>query len=66
MSVARVTEIISTSNKSFDDAVQKGVKRSTKTLKHVKSAWVKDQSVDIKGGKIVAYKVILDITFVLD
>jgi dodecin len=66
MSVARVTEIISTSPKSFDDAIQRGVKRSSKTLKHVKSAWVKDQSVDIKGGKIVAYKVILDVTFVLE
>jgi len=66
MSIARVTEIIATSPKSFDDAIQKGVKRSTKTLKNVKSAWVKDQSVDIKGGKIVAYKVILDITFVLE
>jgi len=66
MSIARVTEVISTSSKSFDDAIQKGVKRSTKTLKHVKSAWVKDQSVDIKGSKIVAYKVILNVTFVLD
>jgi len=66
MSVARVTEIIATSSKSFDDAVRKGVKRSTRTLKNVKGAWVKDQSVDIKKGKIIKYKVILDVTFVLE
>ena len=66
MSVARVTEIIATSPKSFEDAIQKGVRRSAKTLKNVKSAWVKDQSVDIKQGKISAYKVILNVTFVLE
>ncbi len=65
MSIARVTEVIATSTKSFDDAVQKGVRRSAKTLKNVKSAWVKDQSVDIKKGKIITYKVILNVTFVL-
>ncbi len=66
MSIARVTEIIATSSKSFDDAIQKGVRRSAKTLKNVKSAWVKDQSIDIKEGKIITYKVILNITFVLE
>lgn len=66
MSVARVTEIIATSPKSFDDAIQKGVRRASKTLKNVKSAWLKDQSVDVKEGKIVAYKVILNVTFVLE
>jgi dodecin len=61
MSVGRVTEIIATSSKSFDDAVEEGVKRATKTLENVTSAWVKDQSFDIKKDKIVAYKV----TFIL-
>ena len=65
MSVGRVTEIIATSSKSFDDAVEEGVKRATKTLENVTSAWVKDQSVDIKKDKIVAYKVNLKVTFIL-
>jgi flavin-binding protein dodecin len=66
MTVARVTEIISRSDKSFDDAVVKGVKRANKTLKNVKSAWVSDQSVDIKNGKISCYRVRLKVTFVLN
>ncbi len=66
MSVARVTEIISRSEKSFDDAVEKGVKRAGKTLKNVKSAWVSDQTVDIKNGKITGYQVRLKVTFVLN
>ena len=66
MSVAKVTEIIASSEKSFDDAVVKGVERADKTLKNVKSAWIKDQHVDISNGKITAYKVLLKVTFVLE
>ncbi len=66
MSVARVTEIIAGSNKSFDDAVKNGVKRASKTLKNVQSAWVKDQSVIVKNGKITEYRVVMKVTFVLD
>ncbi|MEE9424628.1 MAG: dodecin family protein [Methylococcales bacterium] len=66
MSVARVTEIIAVSDKSFDDAVKKGVKRANKTLKNVKSAWVCDQNLDIKNGKILQYRVRLKVTFVLN
>jgi len=66
MSVARVTEVIATSDKSFEDAVEQGVDRATKTLKNVSSAWVKDQSVSIKDGKIAEYKVNLKITFILE
>jgi flavin-binding protein dodecin len=65
MSIAKVTEIIATSNKSFDDAIRNGVKRADKTLKNIKGAWVKDQQVSISGGKITEYKVILKLTFVL-
>lgn len=65
MSVARVTEIISSSKKSFEDAVECGVERSCKTLDNVKSAWVKDQKVEIKDGKIASYRVTLMVTFVL-
>ena len=65
MSVARVTEIISSSKKSFEDAIENGVERSCKTLDNVKSAWVKDQKVEISDGKITSYRVTLMITFVL-
>lgn len=66
MAVARVTEISSTSSESFDDAIQQGVARATKTLRNVRSAWVKEQQIRIDGGKIVEYQVNLMVTFVLD
>ena len=66
MAVARVTEISSTSPTSFDDAIQQGIARATKTLRNVRSAWVKEQRVDIKSDKIAEYQVNLMVTFVLD
>ncbi len=66
MSVAKVTEIIASSEKSFEDAVNVGVKRACKTLKNVTSAWVQDQSVSISKGKVTEYRVNLKITFVLN
>ena len=66
MSVAKITEISASSKKSFDDALKTGVKRANKTLKNVKSVWVKDQQADIKNGKITEYKVLLKVTFVLE
>lgn len=65
MSVARVTEIIASSPKSFEDAVEVGVKRACKTLKNVKGAWVKSQKIIIDDGKIKEYRVNLDVTFIL-
>ena len=65
MSVARVTEIIASSPKSFDDALDLGVRRACKTLDDVKGAWVKDQKLEISGGQITAYRVTLMVTFVL-
>ncbi|MCF6321581.1 MAG: dodecin family protein [Rhizobiaceae bacterium] len=66
MSVARITEIISSSDKSFEDAVKNGVKRASKTLKNVQSAWVKDQNVMVSNGKITEYRVVLKVTFILE
>jgi len=66
MSVARVTEIIASSTKSFDDATEKGVARAADTLKNVEGAWVKDSKVVVKDGKIAEYRVGLMVTFVLD
>ena len=65
--VARVTEISATSDTSFEDAVKIGVERATQTLRGVKSAWVKEQEVQIgEGGAISGYKVNMLITFVLE
>ncbi|MBA3778492.1 MAG: dodecin domain-containing protein [Chloroflexi bacterium] len=66
MSVARVTEISVTSTKSFEAAINEGIERATKTLRNVRSAWIKEQTVDVDGSRITAYKVNLLITFVLD
>ena len=66
MSIARVTEISSNSDESFEDAIQQGVARATETLHGIRSAWVKEQEVEIKNGNIASYKVIMKITFVLD
>lgn len=65
MSVAKVTEIICQSSKSFDDAVENGIERASQTLKGIKSAWVADQKVTVEDGKIQEYRVVLKVTFVL-
>lgn len=65
MSVAKVTEISATSEKSFEDAVKEGIKRANKTLDNVSGAWIKDMKVDVKDGKITNYRVHMKVTFVL-
>lgn len=66
MTVAKVSEITSTSSKSFDDAIEKGIKRASKTLKNVSSAWIADQEVEIENGKVTEYRVRMRVTFVLE
>ena len=66
MSVAKVTEIISSSTVSFDDAVAQGVERASKTLKGIQNAWVADQKVTVKDGKVAEYRVVMKLTFVLE
>ena len=66
MSIARIVEISSTSEKSFENAIEEGIARASKTLRGIKSAWIKEQELQVEGDKIVAYKVILKITFVLE
>lgn len=65
MAIARVTEIIASSEKSFDDAVKKGIARAHKTLKNVKGAWVSDMKVEVDKGEIVEYRVNMKVTFIL-
>lgn len=66
MSVARVIEISATSNKSFEDAIQQGLSRANKTLRGVKSAWIKEQTLRVEGEVITEYQVNMLVTFVLD
>ena len=66
MSVAKVTEITASSTKSFEDALQEGIKRASKTLENIQSAWIQDHEVDITDGKITRYRVRMKITFVLN
>lgn len=66
MAIARITEITAASKKSFEDAVQQGIERASKTLKNVEGAWVGDQKVVVHDGKIAEYRVNLKVTFVLE
>ena len=65
MSVAKVTELTCLSKKSFEDAIEKGIKRATKTLDNVSGAWVQEMKVDVEDGKVTAYRVNMKVTFVL-
>ena len=66
MSVAKVSEIIASSDKSFEDAVEQGVARANKTLQNVTGAWVKGQKVEVENGKITQYRVTLKVVFILN
>lgn len=66
MSVAKVSEITATSSKSFEDAIQAGISRATKTLDKVQGAWIQDQEVGVDDtGKINEYRVRMKVTFIL-
>jgi hypothetical protein len=65
MSVARVTEIISASDQSFEHAVKEGIARASQTLENIKEAWIASQKVVVENGQIVEYRVTLNVTFVL-
>ncbi len=65
-SVAKITELSVRSETSFEDAIESGIARASQTLRNVQGAWVKDQKVEVADGRIVAYQVMLEITFVLD
>ncbi|MGB5339378.1 MAG: dodecin family protein [Gammaproteobacteria bacterium] len=66
MTVARVTEITSSSTKSFEDAVRTGIKRAGKTLDNIKGAWIQEQSVVVDGDKVSEYRVNMKVSFVLN
>ena len=66
MSVAKVTEISATSTKSFEDAITSGLARAHKTIRNIKSAWIKEQHVSCADGRVTEYQVNMMVTFVLD
>lgn len=66
MSIAKVSEISATSEIGFDDAVRMGIKRAGKTLHNITGAWVAEQKVDVRDGKVISYRVTMRVTFILD
>ena len=66
MSVAKIIELSAESPKSFEDAIQDGISRASKTIHGIKSAWVQEQHVVVENGKAVLYRVDMKVTFVLD
>jgi len=65
MSIARVTELSSSSTKGFEDAIEKGIKRANESLDNVQGAWIRDQKIVCKDGKIDEYRVNMKVSFVL-
>jgi len=66
MSVAKISEISATSAKSFEDAIQQGLTRASRTLRNIRGAWVKEQHVRVDDGKVTEYQVNMMVTFVLE
>ena len=66
MSIAKVSEISAMSSKSFQDAIEQGLVRANKTLRNVRSAWIKEQQVRVKDGAITEYQINMMVTFVID
>jgi dodecin len=64
--VAKVTEISATSTVGFEDAIKQGLARASKTIRNIKSAWVKEQTVRVASGKVTEFQVNMLVTFVLE
>ena len=66
MSVAKNIEITATSAKSFEDAIQSGIKRASQSLNNIQGAWIKEQKIKIENNSATEYHVTMILTFVLD
>jgi dodecin len=66
MSVAKITEISSTSTVSFEDAIKQGITRASKTIRNIRSAWIKEQQLRLENNVVAEYQVNMLLTFVLD
>ena len=65
MSVAKTSEITSSSSKSFEDAIRDGIRKMSKTVDKIEGAWVKEQKVVVKDGDVTAYRVTMKVTFIV-
>jgi flavin-binding protein dodecin len=65
MAVAKILEISSASKKSFEDAIEQGIMKADDTLDNIEGAWIEQQKVTVKNGKIDEYRVFMKVTFVL-
>lgn len=63
MAVLKVIEILSNSDKSWEDATKKAVKEASKTVKNIKSVYVKEQNAIVKGDNVTEFRVNLKLTF---
>ena len=66
MSIAKVSEITSSSTESFEDAIREGIARASKTIDNIRGAWVNEQNVVVKSGKVTEWRVNMRVTFVLN
>ncbi|MBL4817611.1 MAG: dodecin domain-containing protein [Deltaproteobacteria bacterium] len=66
MAIAKVTEFSASSNTSFEDAIEKGIARASKTLKNIRGAWISEQKIIIDGGNIKEYRVSMKLSFELE
>ncbi|HKL63721.1 MAG TPA: dodecin family protein [Woeseiaceae bacterium] len=66
MSVVKVTEIMSDSKKSFEDAINDGIARASKTVHNIQSAWIKEQKVVVENDKVAEYRVAMKVSFLVD
>jgi dodecin len=66
MSVAKVVELVASSEKGFDDAIQQGMQRACKTLRGVSGIKIRDWTAKVENGQITLYKVTLDVVFALE
>ena len=66
MAILKVIEILSDSDKSWEDATREGVSKASETVKNIRSAFVQTQSTTVKGGEVDKFRVNLKITFEVD
>lgn len=66
MAIAKIIEISSDSDTSFQDAIEQGIQRAEQTLKNVRGAWIAEQKLGVEAGRITTYRVIMRVSFELE
>ena len=65
MSVAKTSEITASSSKSFEDAIEKGIRKMSDSVDNIEGAWIKEQKVVVDDGKVSSYRVTMKVTFIV-